>query len=348
MSPEQASPSTADDLRISVVLATFNGAEFLGEQLASLRRQTRLPDEVIIVDDGSVDATPSILRTFADQAPFPVQLVDREAHRGTWQSFEEGVRLSRGDLLFICDQDDRWRPEKLAIMTERLAARPDALMAFSDATLIDAEGRTIGRSRWRVAGFSPRQSRAVALDPFGPLLSRQAVSGCTLAIRAELIDALLPFPMDVHPGLPVMMYDRWMSLVASAAGPVLTVPERLVEYRIHPGQQIGIPALGVRRLMPRLALHAAQFIHRRRETNQRLAYHLAHLDEIEKRLMVSGLDSSASDARLAAAARHLRFRESLDHRRLGRVGPVTAEMWHEDGYRRFSLGAASAVADITR
>jgi hypothetical protein len=277
-----------------------------------------------------------------------VELVLREEHLGTWATFEEGLRRATGDLLVICDQDDRWRPTKVEVLAERLGARPDAYLAFSDAVLIDAEGRGIGRSRWRVAGFSPRQSRAVALDPFGPLLSRQAVSGCTLAVRAELLPALLPFPADIHPGLPVMMYDRWISLLSAAAGPVVTVPERLVEYRIHPGQQIGIPALSIRRVMPRLALHGAQFVVRRRETAQRLGYHLAHFEEIKERLIVSGLDTPASDARLAAATRHLRFRESLDQPLGGRARAVVAELRRLDGYRRFSLGVASAMADLTR
>lgn len=340
------SPERAEHL--SVVLATYDGADFLAEQLESLRRQTMLPDELVVVDDASTDGTQDILRAFAATAPFPVELVLRDEHLGTWATFEEGLRRAVGDIILICDQDDRWRADKIEVLTTRLCRRPDALMAFSDATLIDAAGTTIGRSRWRVAGFSPRQMRAVDLDPFGPLLTRQAVSGCTLAIRAELLAALLPFPGDIHPGLPVMMYDRWISLVASAAASVVTVPEPLVEYRIHPGQQIGIPALRLRRVLPRTALLAAQFLHRRRETAQRLGYHLAHLEEIEKRLIVSGYASSESDARLRAATRHLRFRESLEADRRVRAREVVEEFRRLDGYRRFSLGMASAMADLTR
>ncbi|WCO65864.1 glycosyltransferase [Iamia majanohamensis] len=337
-----------NDDRVSVVLATYDGDRYLGEQLASLMAQRRLPDEVIVIDDASTDGTQDRLEEFAKRAPFPVDLELRSEHLGTWTTFEEGLRRATGDIVLICDQDDRWREDKLAVLTARMAAQPDAMMAFADARLIDAEGGIIGRSRWRVAGFSPRHSRAVDLDPFGPLFSRQAVSGCAMAVRAELLSAVLPFPVDVHPALGPMMYDRWTSLTAAAVGPVITVPERLVDYRIHPGQQVGIPALGVRRLAPRTALHAAQLLHRRVETLRRMEYHLAHLEEIAARLRAAGLATPASDARLASAARHLRFRTSLDRHRLSRVRSVAEEMRREDGYRRFSLGVVSALADLAR
>ena len=84
------------------------------------------------------------------------------------------------------------------------------------------------------------------------------------------------------------------------------------------------------------------------ETDQRLGYHLAHLEEIEKRLIVSGYASHESDARLRAATRHLRFRESLEVDRRVRAREVVEEFRRLDGYRRFSLGMASAMADLTR
>ena len=347
--PRATAPGQRGDAeRVSVVLATYNGAQYLGEQLASILAMIRLPDEMVIVDDASTDDTAVLLEDFRDRAPFPVDLVLRHEHLGTWTTFEEGLARATGDILVICDQDDRWHPEKLSVMASRLAEDPEALMAFSDARLINPEGRLIGRSRWRVAGFSTSCARLVSLDPIGPLFGRQAVSGCTLAMRAELLPAVLPFPGDIHPALTVMMYDRWISLVAAVAAPVITVPERLVDYRIHPGQQVGIPALRLRRMAPVLALHLAQFLHGRAEIDRRMSYHLAHFDEIEKRLHVAAMASTESDARLASARQHVGFRQGLPLRRRRRLRAVAGELRRRDGYRRFSLGAASAVADVTR
>lgn len=341
--PQQRRPPT-----VSVVLATYDGASFLPEQLASLRRQDQQPDEVVIVDDGSSDGTVAILEEYQRDAEAHVVLVAPRAHQGTWAAFEEALQRARGDIIVVCDQDDRWDPKKLRLLAQGLERRPDAKMAFSDARLIDADGEVIGRSRWRVAGFAAGNVQLVSLDPFGQLLSHQAVSGCTLAIRSDILRVLLPFPPEIHPALPRMMYDRWISLVASAAGPVVTVSEKLVDYRIHPGQQIGIPALGIRRFAPRFALHAAQFLHSSQERQARIRYHIAHLDEIEKRLDASGLADGEPRARLDAARRHLTVRASLDRSRPRRVRVVIDEYRRLDGYRRFSLGLASAIADVVR
>lgn len=334
--------------RLSVVLATYNGSQFLAEQLESLGRQSRLPDELIVVDDCSTDDTMAIVRSFARTARFPVEIIEQPAHLGTCETFEEGLRAASGDILVICDQDDRWRPEKLAVMADRMRERPEALLAFSDAILIDADGTRLSRSRWRIAGFGPAQWAAMERDPFAQMMARQIVSGCTAAIRRELLPALLPFPSGLHPALPTMMYDRWISLLSAAAGPVLTIPERLVDYRIHPGQQIGIPALQIRRVAPHAALRLGQMVAPKVEKTGRFAYQQEHLKEIDKRLVASGLDSGDSELRLRLAGRHLQLRETLEENHWQRVRPVVREYMDGDGYRRFSLGAAAAFSDIVR
>lgn len=334
--------------RLSVVLATYNGAEFLTEQLDSLNEQTRLPDELVVVDDASTDATLQVVEDFTRVARFPVEVIAQPRHVGTCENFEEGFRAASGDVLFICDQDDRWHPDKMAVMADRMRRNPEAQLAFSDAILVDAAGRRISRSRWRVAGFGPKQWAALERDPLGQMMMRQIVSGCTAAIRRELLAPLLPFPSGLHTALPTMMYDRWISLLAAAAGAVLAVPERLVDYRIHPGQQIGIPALQLRRVAPQTALRMGQFVAPRWEKTGRFAYQQAHLREIAKRLDVSQFDSGDSGLWVRLADQHLRGRETLSADRRARLRPVLFDYVGDDGYRRFSLGAAAALSDVVR
>lgn len=333
---------------VSIVLATFNGEKYLAKQLASLTRQTRLPDELVVVDDGSTDGTRDILKQFARTAPFPVELIALSQRLGTCEAFGDALARASGDILVICDQDDQWLPDKLAVMAERMAQRPDAMLAFSDATLIDAEDHFLSRSRWRVAGFGTNQQSLMTQDPFGQMIARQIVSGCTAAIRRPLLPALLPFPAGIHPALGTMMYDRWISLLGAATGPVLLIPERLVAYRIHPDQQIGIPGLRIRRVVPRAALQMGQFVPSMTEKRGRLAYHVAHIDEIEKRLTATGLDTAESLLRLKLARTHLRTRESLTHKRAKRASTILHHYLEIDGYRRFSLGTASALSDLIR
>lgn len=332
---------------VAVVMATYNGERFLGEQLESLASQHLQPDQVVIVDDGSTDGTPGMLHSFARRAPFPVNLRRRE-HQGTGSTFGESMLATDADIIVICDQDDVWIPEKLSVLVDRMERHPDALLAFSDAVLIDADGRRIGGSRWRVAGFGECHQAIMPEDPFGVLLSRQVVSGCTAAIRKELLPAVLPFPAGVHPALGDIMYDRWISLVAAAAGPILPIPERLVSYRIHDGQQVGIPALRLRRFAPQTALRFGQFLPSRDTRLGRFDYHLAHLAEIEKRLEYLEMDMGESSLRLRLAGDHLRARRRLSSMSRTRLRPIAQHYLDEDGYRRYALGISSALSDWTR
>ena len=334
--------------RVSVALATFNGTRYLTTQLESLSRQTRPPDEVVVVDDRSTDGTVDMLRAWAREAPFPVDVVARGEHLGTAATFEESLRRCSGEILMFCDQDDRWADRKIEVLAAALERRPDVVLAFSDCRLIDASNHIIGSSRWRVAGFGERQCRAMARDPFGQMLSRQIVSGCTSALRSRLVPALVPFPTGLHPTMGDMIYDRWTSLVAAAAGPVLPVADQLVDYRIHPGQQLGIPALGIRRVAPRTILHLGQFVADRAEKVQRAEFHVLYLKEIEKRLVAAGLDSPSSAEQLRLAERHFAWRGALDQGAASRARHVYQELRTDNGYRRFGLGAASAISDLVR
>ncbi len=335
-------------MRASVVVATFNGSRYLREQLISLSRQDRLPDEVVAVDDASTDSTVEILDEFRSTAPFPVVIVERSEHLGTSATFDEAMQRATGDVIFVCDQDDRWHPDKIRVTLEAFERHPDAMLMFSDTRLMDEQGRETDRSRWKLAAFGPQQVSMLERDSFGLIFSRQIVAGCATAVRAELVPALLPFPEALHPALPDMIYDRWISLIGAAAGPVVSVPEPLVDYRIHPAQQIGIPGLRARRRAPRAVLLLAQLRWSRASTQERARYTRAHIDEIEKRLTANGLASPAVIASLQAARRHLLFREGLDPSRRVRLGAIIRHLRDVDGYRRFALGRATALTDLIR
>lgn len=101
------------DLKISVALATFNGARFLAEQLMSLAKQTFLPAELVVTDDGSTDETLQILESFATTVPFPVFIHRNDQRLGYGMNFLKAASLCEGDVIAFCDQDDVWLPAKL-------------------------------------------------------------------------------------------------------------------------------------------------------------------------------------------------------------------------------------------
>src|SRR3712207_5989304 len=102
-------------MSLSVALCTYDGARYLPEQLESLARQRRLPDELVVCDDGSADDTVDVVRRFADRAPFAVRLSLNPQNLGFVKNFEQAIRLCRGDLIALADQDDVWHPQKLEL-----------------------------------------------------------------------------------------------------------------------------------------------------------------------------------------------------------------------------------------
>ena len=105
---------------ISIALATYNGSRYIREQLDSIALQTRLPDELIISDDASTDDTLDIARDFARHVPFPVKIYKNQERLGSTRNFEIAILYCSGNLISLCDQDDIWYPNKLALSEERL------------------------------------------------------------------------------------------------------------------------------------------------------------------------------------------------------------------------------------
>jgi glycosyltransferase involved in cell wall biosynthesis len=102
---------------ISIAMATYNGERFLEEQLRTLGEQVKLPDEVVVCDDGSTDRTLEILVQFAERAPFRVRLVINDQRLGWRENFLKAASLCTSDYIAFCDQDDVWLPDKLSVVS---------------------------------------------------------------------------------------------------------------------------------------------------------------------------------------------------------------------------------------
>jgi len=201
---------------VSVALATWNGAPYLEAQLASLAAQTRLPDELVIGDDMSTDATRAIIATFAQTAPFPVHLVTNDRNLGAAANFAATIRRCTGAVIFTCDQDDLWEPHKIASMLAFLAERPDCLLAVHDAALVDEAGQALGHTL-------ADQIRGIGADPASGLMH-----GCCMALDARLA-ALF------DPATPMRSHDSWIVVAADVLGARAYLDEPLIRHRRHAG-----------------------------------------------------------------------------------------------------------------
>ena len=227
---------------VSVALCTWNGERYLNEQLESISRQTLLPTELVVCDDGSRDATIEILNGFARCASFPVRIFRNLENLGSTRNFEQAIRLCQGELIALCDQDDWWAPTKLEVLGNHLAAS-GAGAIFSDGLLMDEGSRPTGSTLWqanrfdcRAGGFLEDSGREAGI---AELLKRNVVTGATFMFRSELRDLLLPVPAE-------WVHDGWLAWMVVLHSKLLAHPEELIRYRVHTSQQVGMPPRSLR------------------------------------------------------------------------------------------------------
>lgn len=219
--------------KLSIALCTHNGAAWVAEQLDSLTRQTRMPDELIICDDASADQTPAILHEFARNAPFRVQVHLHPENIGTSNNFSKAIELCTGDLIALCDQDDRWQPRKLELLEQRLLAEPQLGLVFCDAHLVNHDLAPLGVKLWDTLYLDPLQrDRLTNGQAIGVLARVNVVTGATLMFRGRYKEVILPIS-------PHWIHDGWIALMVLAVSQCGMVDEPLIEYRQHPRQQVG-------------------------------------------------------------------------------------------------------------
>ena len=312
--------------RLSVALCTYNGGAFLQPQLDTLLAQTRRPDEVVAFDDGSADGTVDVLRRFAEVAPFSVHVHATTDHLGPAKNFERAIAACTGDVIACCDQDDLWRPDKLAVLGDAFDRRPDLGVAFSDADAVDASGHPLGYRLWESVGFTPRLRRRFATDPFGVLVRQNVVTGATLAFAARLRPLVLP----VGPG---WMHDGWIALLAAAVAPAVAIAEPLVRYRQHAAQSIGAERMSIRR----------QLATARAMSRTVFAEQAAAFEAVAERLSTRATGEQL--ALVAAKVAHCRTRSAIRLRHRARLPASVGELLSLR-YARFSLGWKSFAQDL--
>lgn len=228
-----ASENGSSATRISVAMCTFNGGRYLAEQLESIAGQTRLPYELVVCDDRSNDETPAILQRFKANAPFPVRIVENTDRLGSTRNFDQAIGLVRGDFIALCDQDDRWLPSKLERLSDCLMENPFLGGVFSDAQLIDGDGKRVGMSLFGRHKFTTAKQRRFVSCPTLTLLKYDVVTGATLMFRSMIRPYCSPIPAT-------WVHDGWLAWMLALHSRVAIISEPLIEYRIHAGQQLGV------------------------------------------------------------------------------------------------------------
>lgn len=211
---------------VSVVLATYNGAKFLPEQLRSIIGQLREKDELIIVDDCSTDKTVNILEELRDDR---IVLLKNRVNRGVFATFELGLNHASNKYILLSDQDDIWLDGKVVAILECFNNSPaKTCLIVSDAKVINSDGDVVRESFMKMRGGF----KYGFLNNF----VKNRYLGCTLAIRCDLLKLALPFPRYIP------QHDIWLGLLAEVYGRTEYISQPLILYRRHgnntsPGRQ---------------------------------------------------------------------------------------------------------------
>ena len=225
---------TSSDTRISVALCTFNGAEYLGDQLWSIAEQSLTPFELVICDDRSSDGTLGIIERFKLKSDCPVRIYQNSEQIGVLKNFTKAISLCEGDYIALSDQDDIWLPDKLGIAymavkkAEAYGGKGIPLLVHSDLKVVNSDGVVIAESFIRQNRITSPQK-----EPMRTLLVQNYVTGCTVLMNRSLVEVALPIPEEA------LMHDWWLALIAASLGEIIYLPDATVLYRQHSGNVIG-------------------------------------------------------------------------------------------------------------
>ncbi|MCU1323321.1 MAG: glycosyl transferase family 2 [Acidobacteriaceae bacterium] len=236
---------------ISVCMAAYNGAAYIDLQLQSILRQIEPHDEVVIVDDASTDKTVEIIKSLQNPS---IRLIRNEKNCGINATFEDALRNATGDILFLADGDDIWADNKVERFKQTFQQLPQVSLVTSRVAFIDQHGQLIDGDRYDTASFT-HANKKILPPGFWSNLLRNHFQGSAMAIRASLLETVLPFPKKV-----AFLHDHWIGTRnIRAGGTAFCVEEPLLFYRRH-AHNVSRPLSRARQLQVRLQLLWAHLV----------------------------------------------------------------------------------------
>jgi glycosyltransferase involved in cell wall biosynthesis len=211
---------------VSVVIPVHNGMPHLPQTLGSVLTQTRTPDEIVLVENGSTDGTSEWLR---EHAPAGVRVVVQPTMVSAAANFTSAVRLATGALVKLLCADDILEPEAIEIQSRALERHPRAVLAASQRRIVDNWGRTVVRN----AGLKGLHGEVDGRDVIRACAIRgQNLLGepCCVMFRRAAIEPHLPWDDSLPYAIDLDMYARVL-----ADGPAVAIRRTLAQFRLSTG-----------------------------------------------------------------------------------------------------------------
>ena len=222
----------------SVAMCTYNGALYIEEQLRSILAQTVPVNEIVICDDGSTDATISVIekvRKDVERLGMRLLLKENRTPLGVNANFEKAMGLCSGDIIFLSDQDDVWESNKVETIKRYFEEHPKKQVVFGNAWLIDDNGTKLTeRTLLDVAGFSVENQWYFDHGYAWELWCQEnRATGATMAVRRPFIQG-----MSMTIG-NIQYHDAVLAIEALKENALGYIMEPLIRYRRHRGQESG-------------------------------------------------------------------------------------------------------------
>lgn len=216
-------------MRISIAMATYNGEKYIKEQLESLAKQTKLPFELVICDDGSTDNTVQIIRELSSELPFDVHLYENKENLQFTGNFLKAASICRGNIVAFCDQDDIWENTKIEICANTIE-KEEADLVIHEGRVIDSLGRLTGL---RIPDLSA-DSQYLNKAPFD-----RVSKGFAMVMRRQIVEDLMTYwDWDEYISFKKLFgcplgHDLFIYAWCCSRRKIRFIHEELVRYRVH-------------------------------------------------------------------------------------------------------------------
>lgn len=211
-------------MKVSVILALYNGRQYIEQQLDSILNQTVKPNEIIIVDDNSKQKCNDIINSYMRENNVILFLENNE-NLGVVQTFKIAASKASGDIIFLADQDDIWEKNKISRFLE--------IFETKNTNLIASAYKLIGVTGNKLNKFYIKTERSHYVS-FKKIIRGNVFPGCTMAFNKNIYKDFLELSNDCY------IHDWYIAILAAQNRKFYYINESLTNYRIHNNNVIGI------------------------------------------------------------------------------------------------------------
>ncbi len=228
-------------MKLSVALCSYNGEHYIKEQLLSILNQTRGVDEIIVCDDSSTDGTVGIVEEVKKGCDVAIKIYRNQQSIGVCANFAKAMQLCSGDIVFLSDQDDVWREDKVEHIVKWFEANPRKSAVFTNADLIDDHGDCFTeKTLFDVVAFGKKSQKLFdrGMD-FEVFVKHNRATGATMALRRSFVDEVKVDTQATSKNKKPL-HDYIIALTALVSNRLGYIDEGLTKYRIHSQQVCGV------------------------------------------------------------------------------------------------------------